>query len=92
MTPEMAETVPDLPFTIGQPVWDYWIPHHFRRLGYEVHWMREPLLFHARHDIQWSREDWLRGSAWLAEYYKIDLEYGNVEFRKSLDDSLEVLI
>jgi hypothetical protein len=88
MTPEMAATVPDLPFTIGMPVWDYWLPHHFRSLGYKFQWMREPLLFHAQHDVNWSREDWARGAAWVREHYDIQLEYGNIAFR----ESLEVLI
>jgi hypothetical protein len=92
MTPEMAETVPDLPFTIGQPVWDYWLPHHFRSLGYAFHWLREPLLFHVRHDVQWSRQDWVQGSVWLREHYGINLEYGSTSFRDGLNDSLEVLI
>lgn len=92
MTPEMAETVPDLPFTIGQPVWDYWIPHHFRSLGYAFHWIDSPLFFHAMHDIQWSREDWQRGSAWLRDHYGIDLEYGSTAFRDSLNESLKVLV
>jgi len=92
MTPAMAATVPDLPFTIGQPVWDYWLPYHFQQLGYAFHWINEPFLFHAAHEIQWSREDWIRGAAWMREYYGIDLEYGNVEFRESLNDSLEVSI
>ena len=85
LTPAMAATVPDLPFAIGQPVWDYWIPHHFRSLGYSIHWMREPLLFHARHELQWSREDWIRGAAWMAEHYGVELGYGNVAFRESLE-------
>lgn len=92
MTPAMALTVPDLSFTIGQPVWDYWLPYHFRNLGYEVHWIDSPLFFHVRHEIQWSREDWIRGAAWMREYYGIDLEYGNVEFRASLNESLKVSI
>jgi len=92
MTPAMAATVPDLPFAIGMPVWDYWLPLHFRSLGYKFHWMREPLFFHSRHELQWSREDWIRGATWMREYYGIDLDYGNVEFRESLNDSLEVSI
>ena len=92
MTPAMAASVPDLPFTIGQPVWDYWLPYHFRSLGYAFHWIDEPFLFHAAHEIQWSREDWIRGAAWMREYYGIDLDYGNVEYRESLNDSLEVSI
>ena len=92
LRPAMAATVPDLPFTIGMPVWDYWLPHHFRSLGYKFHWIREPLFFHARHELQWSREDWTRGAAWLAEHYDIDLGYGSTKFRESLNESLEVLI
>jgi hypothetical protein len=86
MTPEMAATVPDLPFTIGYPVWDYWLPYHFRSLGHAFHWIDSPLFFHATHELQWSREDWVRGSAWLNDHYGINLTYGNTEFRESLSD------
>jgi hypothetical protein len=92
MTPKLAETVPNLPFTIGQPVWDYWLPYHFRSLGYAFHWIDSPLLFHATHEIQWSREDWVRGSAWLNDHYGVNLEYGSTTFRDGLNESLEVLI
>lgn len=88
MTPAMAATIPDLPFTIGMPVWDYWLTHHFRSLGYNFHWIREPLFFHSRHELNWSREDWFRGTEWLADHYGVDLEYGSATFR----ESLEVLI
>lgn len=88
MTPDMADTVPDLPFAIGKPVWDYWLPHHFRELGYSFRWIDTPCFFHKVHEVMWSQMEWDIGSKWLADHYGLTLEYNSMKFR----DSLEVLI
>jgi len=88
MTPDMADTVPDLSFAIGKPVWDYWIPHHFKQLGYSFRWINTPLFFHEVHEVAWSQLEWDMGSEWLADHYGQTLEYNSMAFR----DSLEVLI
>jgi hypothetical protein len=71
MTPEMARTIPRMPFGLGKPVWDYWVPLHFRDT-HKFQWIREPFFFHEQHRIGWSQADWDRGAAWLSEYYKIN--------------------
>lgn len=69
LTPQLACTLPDMPFAMGQPVWDYWLPHHFHSRGTTLNWIYEPLLFHERHEIQWSVSDWHRGGKWLEQEY-----------------------
>jgi hypothetical protein len=69
LTPQMAGTLPDMPFGLGQPVWDYWLPHHFHSRGDKLNWIYEPLFFHERHEIQWSVHDWNRGGKWLEDKY-----------------------
>lgn len=85
MTPDMGATVPEAPFGIGKPVWDYWMPQHFRSLGVQFHWIREPFFFHERHELGWSRSEWKVGCEYLGEMYDVHLGYGSSEFRKSLD-------
>lgn len=89
MTPDMAATIPEAPFGIGKPVWDYWMPQHFRSLGVEFHWIREPLFFHERHELGWSRKEWKIGCDFLGETYDVHLGYGSSEFRRSLDKPLK---
>lgn len=72
-TPEMAATLPPSPLCIGKPVWDYWVPCHFRLLGYSFEFIGEPFFFHELHDIRWSQEEWMQGGVWLTEEYGSDV-------------------
>lgn len=85
MTPEMAGTVPSLLFGIGKPVWDYWLPQHFRSRGYKFHWIRKPLFFHEQHQIAWTEKEWQIGAAVLKKVYGVSIEYGSTTYRHGLD-------
>lgn len=82
MSPELAATVPDMPFAIGKPVWDYWIPHHFRSLGCGFNWINTPFFFHESHPLGWSRSDWGLGADWMKEKYGVNV--GDADFRSLL--------
>lgn len=86
LTPEMADSLPEIPFCIGKPMWDYWVPFHFRDLGRNVQFIQEPIFFHKAHDIHWSQRDWILGYEWLNHFYrKNDSDMINVtELRRSL--------
>ncbi len=84
ITPEMAASLPSLAFGIGIPVWDYWIPFHFLRDGYEIMIPEERWLFHKSHPLGWSQDDWLAGAAMLESHYGYSMREGCSEFRKSL--------
>lgn len=86
LTPEMAEALPDLQLAIGIPFWDYWVPYHFRSLGYDIHLDRSPCFFHRRHKLNWSREDWRDGSRVFLDYYQPD-DFEPRAFRLSLGPS-----
>ena len=89
LSPEIASTIPtDSPYGIGKPVWDYWLPHHCRKARHVFHWLNEPFLFHEQHDVQWSVEEWNQGCEWFADRYGVVLEYGEREFRESLEVSI----
>lgn len=83
MTPELAATVPDLPFAIGKPVWDYWLPQHFRSLGHDFNWIKTPFFFHESHTLGWSQEDWKIGSDWILESCGVNV--GDSNFRELLE-------
>lgn len=69
-TPEMAATLPlDAPLGIGRPMWDYWIPCHFRSLGYAFDFIGEPFFFHPAHPVHWSQRDWDFGAKWVMDRY-----------------------
>jgi hypothetical protein len=85
MTPQMAATIPEAPFGIGKPVWDYWLPAHFRKEGIQFNWIKQPLFCHERHKIGWTKREWKIGCDYLAKQYGVELGYGSSEFRQSLD-------
>jgi hypothetical protein len=84
MTPEMVQTLPRLPFAIGRPVWDYWLPKHFIDLGYTMEFIGDPMLYHHRHQLHWSREEWQLAASWLCDAYVTYCDYSGVDFRSSL--------
>lgn len=84
MTPAMAATVPALPFGIGKPVWDYWVPQHFRSIGLEFHWIKKPFFFHEKHPLAWSQKEWDLGARWMHQQYGVKLTTDSAEYRKGL--------
>lgn len=85
ITPEMVTKVPQMPFGIGKPVWDYWLPHHLRSVGYKFNWINKAILYHENHPIQWSKKEWETGAAWLRKSYGVDVFWDVVGFRENLN-------
>ncbi len=81
LSPEMAESLPELDFAIGRPVWDYWLPMHFRELGYDFNFIGEKLFFHMTHPVHWSQQSWYLGAKWLDQEYGQLLDMASEEFR-----------
>lgn len=84
VTPEMAATLPDLPMGIGKPTWDYWLPYHFRELGYEIDLIGEPLFYHRFHPTLWREEEWSHGASMIADHYGYDMDTARLTFRQML--------
>lgn len=58
-----ARGVPQLAasfMSIGQPFWDYWLPHVFATAGRSITCVDFPAAFHRRHPLRWSWEAWHR--------------------------------
>lgn len=85
ISPEMAVSIPDAPFGIGKPVWDYWLPACARKQGVRFHWINEPLFYHESHALAWSQAEWQLGADVLMEQCDNCLQYGSADFRLSLN-------
>ncbi|HEX6463611.1 MAG TPA: FkbM family methyltransferase [Vicinamibacterales bacterium] len=51
---------PDCELSMGQPFWDFWLPHVFASAGRRLAWVDFPAAFHQRHPIGWSWDLWHR--------------------------------
>jgi 2-O-methyltransferase len=55
--------VPELPdsfMSMGQPFWDYWLPHMFAATGRPITCVDFPAAYHRRHPLRWSWEAYHR--------------------------------
>ncbi len=87
VTPEMAKTIPaSIRMQIGIPFWDYWLPLHFQRIGYEIDLIGERLLYHRSHDAMWGDDDWCIGAKVLDKEFGTNLfsTPGSIAFRQTL--------
>lgn len=82
--PDLVREVPDLPFAIGKPMWDYWLPHVARSCGRRLLWLGEPLLFHENHPLGWSQSEWHVGADIMQQQCGVDMIYGCAAFRRNL--------
>jgi FkbM family methyltransferase len=46
--------------SMGQPWWDYWLPHTFVKWGLPVYAVEWSAAWHQKHDVQWSQQNWHR--------------------------------
>ena len=44
--------------SMGQPFWDYWLPHTFAAAGKPVYCVEYPVAFHRNHARRWSDAAW----------------------------------
>jgi hypothetical protein len=74
ITPKIAEDLNDIGMTMGCPAWDYWIPIHLQRKGYQLHTSKHLSLFHETHQQNWNRADFNIGVELLKRHYKTTLK------------------
>jgi hypothetical protein len=65
---DIARSIPDLPFAIGKPMWDYWMAWHLER-SFDLDWIGEPLIYHKAHDIHWQTDECDVGRKWVTGHY-----------------------
>lgn len=83
-TPDQARSLPRLPLGIGRPVWDYWLPLHFRKQWGQQEFIGEPFFYHKIHAIHWSRDDWDIGARVLSDAYDYPIGCISKALRNSL--------
>jgi FkbM family methyltransferase len=72
-----AALFPDSFLSMGQPFWDYWLPHTFAARGRPIYTVEFPAAFHCNHQQHWSWESWHRSG----------LEFARVSGEPSGDQS-----
>ena len=50
--------MPETFLSMGQPFWDYWLPHMFAARGLPIYSIEYPTAFHLHHPVQWSWQAW----------------------------------
>jgi FkbM family methyltransferase len=55
-----AVLFPRSDLSMGQPFWDYWIPHVFAAENRPIRAIEFPAAFHRNHQSRWSWENWHR--------------------------------
>lgn len=82
-----ATLPPEMPFSIGQAMWDYAIPDLLRRAGYQIYVDHTIRFFHRRHVQFWNHDGWEFGAKWMCENGCFPLSHTGLseEFRQSLE-------
>lgn len=68
--------------SMGQPFWDYWLPHVFAAAGRPLVCVDFPAAFHRRHVQRWSWDDW----------HRCGLEFGRVTAQLAAEKTLEACV
>lgn len=51
---EMLKVFTEMPFCLGQPWWDYWVPLTWIKKGYAPKYVVSPFAYHLKHPTQWD--------------------------------------
>jgi FkbM family methyltransferase len=79
MSGQDATLMSDSPLSMGQPFWDYWLPHVFRAAGRRITCVQFPAAFHKQHPVNWSSDGW----------HRCALEFARLTGTSAGDGSLE---
>jgi hypothetical protein len=53
-------------YCMGQTFWDYWIPFRTVKEGVKLFEIKEPIIFHKKHNVQYKQDQWIK----LARYFQ----------------------
>jgi FkbM family methyltransferase len=83
-----ANLFPDSFLSMGQPFWDYWIPHTFASHNRPICGVEFPAAFHRKHRQSWSWQNWHRCAL---EFNRITGQFdGNQPFEAAVAMSVRV--
>jgi hypothetical protein len=74
----------DLPYTIGQPMWDYAVPALLQRAGITPKLPHSRVFYHREHAQAWTPEAHAQGLRWLRDRLG-EPQWDAGKFRRSLD-------
>ena len=79
--PDQVAGLPEVVFSVGRPMWDYWLAWSMLNGKRQTNWLGEPYFFHLAHQVAWSDADCTQAHEHFAKtFYPID--WGS--WRKSL--------
>lgn len=55
------DLIPKSFFSLGQPVWDYWLPLQFAKNNVPIFHINEKLAYHKNHGLLWNKKHWELG-------------------------------
>ncbi len=71
ITRPMADTLPNLDFRIGKPVWDFWLIWHFAALDYIIKPIKRGLIHH-RHKQVWTKQTHDQNMKTFTDHYGVN--------------------
>lgn len=54
------DSLPQTILCLGQCHWDFWLPYTASINGVQIIRSKEPYIYHQRHNVQYSKENWIR--------------------------------
>jgi 2-O-methyltransferase len=63
------DIIPKEEYCLGQPVWDYWFPLMFSENNIQIYYIDQPLFYHKKHQLGWSRQVWAKNLTRIGKQY-----------------------
>jgi 2-O-methyltransferase len=83
-----AGLFPESDLSMGQPFWDFWVPHVFASAGRPLAWVDFPAAFHQRHAVGWSWDTWQRCGLEFARVTGVRLDRDDFQACQSMSISV----
>jgi FkbM family methyltransferase len=81
---DAAGLFPESDLSMGQPFWDFWVPHVFASAGRRLAWVDFPAAFHQRHPVGWSWDAWHRCGLVFAQVTGVCLDRDDFQACQSM--------
>ena len=72
MDRRLGAVIPESPFAVGIPWWDFWLPLMGFLKGFDVHLVQAPVVFHLKHATRWDDAQFVEYGAQLVEYLEAE--------------------
>jgi len=72
MDRRMGAVIPESPFAVGIPWWDFWLPLMGFLKGFNVHLVQTPIAYHLEHPAKWDQAQFIEYGAQLVAYLELE--------------------